>query len=163
MKLHIKELLEEQQRLDDEILRIHHLTRKETIQRRVLAFLVELSELANETRSFKFWSTKGMNTQAIILEEYVDGLHFILSMGLDLQEDEMIVEADENNLDVNELLISLYQMSIQLFDDYSYLQYRSLFALYLSLGECLKISDEDLYSAYQEKNRINHQRQVEHY
>lgn len=163
MKLDITQLLEQQKKLDDEILRIHELTRKETIQRRILAFIVELSELANETRSFKFWSTKGKNEQSIILAEYVDGIHFLLSIGIDVKEEDFIIEAEENRCELNEYFVSLYQMSIQLFDDYSYLQYRSLFALYLSLGECLGISDQEIMIAYQEKNKINHQRQEEHY
>ena len=47
-----------------------------------LALMVELSELANETRCFKFWSTKGPSERSIILEEYVDSIHFLLSLGL---------------------------------------------------------------------------------
>ena len=48
-----------------------------------LALLVELAELANETRCFKFWSMKGPSEIAIILEEYVDSIHFILSLGIE--------------------------------------------------------------------------------
>ena len=44
-----------------------------------MALLVE-RELANETRSFKFWSTKGPSANEIILEEYVDSIHFLLSL-----------------------------------------------------------------------------------
>ena len=48
-----------------------------------LALLVELAELANETRCFKFWSLKGPSENTIILEEYVDSIHFLLSLGIE--------------------------------------------------------------------------------
>ena len=53
-------------------------------QEKGLALLVELAELANETRSFKFWSSKGPSEIEVILEEYVDSIHFLLSIGIDL-------------------------------------------------------------------------------
>ena len=49
----------------------------------MLALLVEIGELANETRSFKFWSVKPASEKKIILEEFVDGIHFILSLGIE--------------------------------------------------------------------------------
>ena len=48
-----------------------------------LALLVELAELANETRCFKFWSEKGPSEREVILEEYVDSIHFLLSLGIE--------------------------------------------------------------------------------
>ena len=52
-------------------------------QKKGLALLVELAELANETRCFKFWSTKGPSEREVILEEYVDSIHFLLSLGIE--------------------------------------------------------------------------------
>jgi dimeric dUTPase (all-alpha-NTP-PPase superfamily) len=59
---------------------------------------VELGECANEWRGFKFWSVNQIpHTSAVrvptmmeedkeyynpLLEEYVDGLHFVLELGL---------------------------------------------------------------------------------
>ena len=56
-----------------------------------LALLVELAELANETRCFKFWSTKGPSEREVILEEYVDSIHFILSLGIEKNLDTLEV------------------------------------------------------------------------
>src|SRR5699024_6193920 len=47
------------------------------------ARLTELGELANETRCFNSWSTTERSGPAVLLEEYVDGIHFIFSPGLD--------------------------------------------------------------------------------
>jgi dimeric dUTPase (all-alpha-NTP-PPase superfamily) len=67
----------------------------------ILALLVELGECANEWRGFKFWSVNQIpHTSAVrvptmmeedkeyynpLLEEYVDGLHFVLELGLELK------------------------------------------------------------------------------
>src|SRR5699024_5876901 len=74
-----------QAKLDQYIAENHNLTKKDNlVSKRYLALLVELGELANETRCFKFWSTKAPSHNDVILEEYVDGVHFILSLVLDL-------------------------------------------------------------------------------
>src|SRR5699024_6976154 len=56
---------------------------KNLFEEKILALFVEIAELANETRCFKFWSNKPKNEDDVILAEYVDGLHFIMSLGLD--------------------------------------------------------------------------------
>ncbi len=51
----------------------------------MLAMLVEFMECANDWRGFKYWS-KDQNKKPSLLEETVDGLHFVLETGLDLLE-----------------------------------------------------------------------------
>src|SRR5699024_11539088 len=68
--------------LDTYIAKKHNLIEKDLFEERFLALLVELGELANETRCFKFWSTKERSNESVILEEYVDNIHFLLSIGL---------------------------------------------------------------------------------
>jgi dimeric dUTPase (all-alpha-NTP-PPase superfamily) len=41
-----------------------------------------MGELANEVRCFKFWSYKLPSEEKVILEEYVDGIHFITSLAI---------------------------------------------------------------------------------
>src|SRR5690625_1594587 len=72
-----------QRNLDKYIESNHQLEGQDLIEEKMLALLVELGEMANETRCFKFWSTKGKSDQGIILEEYVDNIHFLLSIGLE--------------------------------------------------------------------------------
>src|SRR5699024_502356 len=64
--------------LDNQQLRTHHV-----FNDKYLYILVELGELENEKRCIKFWSTKGKSEKAVILEEYVDNIHFLLSLGLE--------------------------------------------------------------------------------
>ena len=72
-------LLEKQRELDDYIMRERGLTHDETIEQRKLAFVVELAELAQEWRGFKYWSDNQQPSDKM-LEEYVDVLHFALSL-----------------------------------------------------------------------------------
>ncbi|MGV8982135.1 dUTP diphosphatase [Clostridium sp.] len=48
---------------------------------RLLALSVEVSELANATRSFKYWSDKPSECDERVIDEYADVLHFFLSVG----------------------------------------------------------------------------------
>ncbi len=72
------ELFIRQKELDRFIQENHDLMKENLTERKLLAFQVELGELANETRCFKFWSLKESSPKEKILEEYVDGLHFFV-------------------------------------------------------------------------------------
>ncbi|GAE45933.1 dimeric dUTPase [Mesobacillus boroniphilus JCM 21738] len=76
-------LFKMQKALDSHIESQHGLENEDLFDRKVLALLVEIGELANETRCFKFWSMKPSSERDIILEEFVDGVHFILSLGIE--------------------------------------------------------------------------------
>lgn len=81
--MYLEDLLKLQKELDAYILSQHDTTLdpKNLLTDTILALQVEVSELANETRCFKHWSRKGASEKSIILEEYVDVLHFFLSLG----------------------------------------------------------------------------------
>ena len=81
--MNIEKLMTMQAGLDQHIELKHGLQSENLVERKILALLVELGELANETRCFKFWSLKGPADQETILMEYVDGIHFILSLAND--------------------------------------------------------------------------------
>lgn len=82
MKINLSLLFKEQKKLDEFIHKKHKLTYKKIFMETKLALFVELAELANEIKCFKFWSIKGSGPKEKIFEEYVDGLHFIISLCL---------------------------------------------------------------------------------
>ena len=84
----LSQLFTMQQELDSFIQKNREVKR-DVFQEKGLALLVELAELANETRSFKFWSAKGPSEIEVILEEYVDSIHFLLSLGIEKGFEEM--------------------------------------------------------------------------
>ena len=156
-------LFDMQQKLDQYIEENNSVVEKDLFEQKVLALIVELGELANETRSFKFWSkNKKLNDEAI-LEEYVDGIHFILSLGLEkgFTFDKQL----ETNEDVslNSQFLKLYELIITFKNSPNQKSYDDLFLNYLLLGRLLHISDEQLKKAYFEKNEVNFNRQKEGY
>ena len=72
-RMDLLQLFKLQKELDDRIAKEHDLQPKKLLKEKMLALLVEIGELANETRCFKHWSNKGPNEKEVILMEYVDG------------------------------------------------------------------------------------------
>ena len=81
--MQLEKLFKMQKALDQHIEEKHELQQEDLFNRKVLALLVEVGELANETRCFKFWSVKPSSEKSVVLEEFVDGIHFILSLGIE--------------------------------------------------------------------------------
>jgi len=53
---------------------------RSVLDKKLLALSVEVGELANATRCFKYWSTKEDEGKERILDEFADVLHFLLSV-----------------------------------------------------------------------------------
>ncbi|KZZ85924.1 MULTISPECIES: dUTP diphosphatase [Bacillaceae] len=164
--MNVSVLFEMQRELDAKIRHQHSLEHENLAQRKTLALLVELGELANETRCFKFWSTKAPSDKQVILEEYVDGIHFILSLGIEYQyEKQTVLDLKSGSRDVTltHQFLMVYD-SISLFDKQPSLNsYLTVFGEYLYLGEMLGFTAEDVEKAYLLKNEINHERQQKGY
>jgi dimeric dUTPase (all-alpha-NTP-PPase superfamily) len=152
-----------QRQLDERIEAQHGLEGKNLVDPKVLALLVELGELANETRCFKFWSVKPPAPPEKILEEYVDGLHFILSLGLDGGFTFRGSRSQKPCLSPVEQFLRVYQAVNQFYETQSLENYERLFAEYLYLGEQLGFSAEQIERAYTQKNEVNHERQNQNY
>ena len=156
-------LFEIQKELDEKIQRKHNLQRENLITRKILAFQVELGELANETRCFKFWSLKPPSTRSVIIEEYVDGLHFLLSLGLEIDSRFESLQPDERAHDLCDQFQQVYRLTahFEMFIDTDH--YKKLFAAFLELGHQLGLTDQEITGAYLLKNQVNHERQQQGY
>lgn len=148
-----------QEKLDSYINENHNLEGKDLFNERYLAFLVELGELANETRCFKFWSNKKRSEDAIILDEYVDGVHFLLSIGIEkgfrYERDQIVVHETNETNQFNNIFIQATLFK----QDSSEENYNILFEDFLKLGKILGYSEEDVQAAYFKKNEVNYERQ----
>jgi dimeric dUTPase (all-alpha-NTP-PPase superfamily) len=163
--MNFEKLFAMQKALDSHIEITHNLENENLINRKILALLVELGELANETRCFKFWSLKQPSEKKIILEEFVDGVHFILSLGLECGYDHMPIEISrmETNLSVSELFIEIYKSAGYFQESRTYEQYVQLWDQYMKLAKSLGFSFEDIEQAYIRKNEVNYERQQSGY
>lgn len=157
-----------------------------------LAFIVELGEFANELRTFKHWSKKSGNKEKA-LEEYVDALHFLLSitnrlapyangqMTIDilLEENEQrygrllsITEQTQDKLNwhINSNLIALTSFASDLYYITDVMEYdlvnaalADLWDTFHAVGYFCGFSVQDIYDAYFIKNKENHARQASGY
>jgi len=211
--MNLQKLFEMQAKLDAHIEQEHPVQEGEDrLAKKILALQVELGELCNCWRGFKFWShdqeprttdkcemcdglgndiyftgsydngtlqecsepceycdgTGDDDSKNPLLEEYVDCLHFILSIGLEI--DVCPEELDAEPIfcaNITEQFIDLfYEISClryeerngQLYEDY--LRYDVMLEHFIGLGEKLGFTWEQVEQAYMEKNRINYERQL---
>lgn len=162
--MNIEKLMTMQAGLDQHIETKHGLEAENLVERKILALLVELGELANETRCFKFWSVKGPSEREIILAEYVDGIHFILSLANDHGYKLSIPEEiPVEQRDITQQFIVLYQGIGKFRDELMFETFQNMFYEYLQLGKMLGFSGEDIEQAYVTKNEVNYERQKQGY
>lgn len=163
--MQLEKLFKMQKALDAHIEEKHLLQDEDLFNRKVLALLVEIGELANETRCFKFWSIKPSSAKEVVLEEFVDGIHFILSIGIECGFDEksVILEEKQPLANVNEQFLLVYEMICSFRRSKDLNHFIRLFEAYLQLASLLGFTNEEIEQAYFKKNEVNYLRQQNNY
>ena len=204
--MNLNELFDKQRELDARILLEKRLVGQDLLEKKILALQVELGELANEWRGFKFWSTDQEANTAVeleirceycrgngeigsrvchkcdgrgevldsirnpLLEEYVDCLHFILSIGLELGITDVEVTCDYTE----DTVTGTFNRTFETIGDLRHcfenqlasevdIVYGVAFQLLVGLGSQLGFTWEQIEQAYLQKNEINHARQENGY
>ena len=157
--MNLQKLFEMQKELDAFIEKTQKIER-DVFKEKGLALMVELAELANETRCFKFWSTKGPSERDVILEEYVDSIHFILSLGL-LKGFTSIEEwpVVEEKRDLTEIFLMTQDAILKFINNPTKEGYLAIWQYYGVIAYNLGFSFNDVVHAYLEKNEENYKRQ----
>ncbi|WP_202081364.1 dUTP diphosphatase [Caldalkalibacillus salinus] len=173
--MNLEQLFNIQWDLDQKIRDTHNLENQILTEQKILALQVELGELANETRCFKYWSTKAPSATDVILEEYVDGLHFVLSLGLDFHYNEAheglssLLDEDTSSSSAGdkqaqtEAFARLFDHISAFSQDINEDHYAMLFQSYMDLAKALGFKFTQIEDAYLEKNKVNHERQAQGY
>jgi dimeric dUTPase (all-alpha-NTP-PPase superfamily) len=204
--MNLQKLFELQRKLDEHIEQEHpRQDGEDRLAKKILALQVELGELANEWRGFKFWSRdQKARTQKVVewkpilkietlpdgdvitkyeyeplkvknplLEEYVDCLHFILSIGLELGITDVAIDSDYTHEDPTITFIHLFSDAWELlepccpdrWDEWDRKEiYEIMFNRFIGLGEKhLGFTWEQIEEAYLQKNAENHARQERGY
>lgn len=156
---------------------------------RVLALIVELGEFANEVRSFKHWSNKLPSAKEVRLEEYVDCLHFLLSITNNISRCEVAIlnrtvnaYYDNERLDkltwahglppeqlINTTLIALTSMITEMYyninEDIETTNsiLIDIWDLFIFLGRISGFTLDEIEDAYYTKNKVNYKRQESGY
>lgn len=205
--MNLNSLFKKQQELDKHIVKEKGLEGQELLDKKILALQVELGELANEWRGFKFWSEnqkprtdychncngkgeytatvnnlsmtgdcdecrgKGRHFKNPLLEEYVDCLHFILSIGNEsenkIKENFIHKKKMPNILDqfmwTNKKIVEMYQDYRDEDVNTTAYHFTHVFSAIWGLGEMLGFTWEQIEQAYFDKNKVNHARQLNGY
>lgn len=159
------ELLRKQNALDRFIIEnkrlfnVPYMTRK-----KVVSLEVELSELANELRFFKYWSDKKPDYEKA-LTEYVDALHFYLSIANDLFiSDNYGAFVEYEEMDVEEIYVLCKSWSINIHrSPEKEMTWKMAFGWFWALGIKLGFTEQQIYDEYLNKNKVNFNRQVSGY
>lgn len=163
MKINFKKLFLKQVQLDETIALNHNITYQSTRQRRTLALFVELGELANATRCFKYWSNKPSEAKEIVMDEYADGLHFLISLGIDAGVKRYTYEQFETEQDLSELFLEMYDKTTRFAKTRKFKEYKVLFETYLKIASRLNMTKKDIFDSYLLKLGENHHRQQTNY
>ena len=163
MKIVLDELFIAQGKLDATIAENHGISYKTTRHRRLMACLVEIGELANATRCFKYWSNKGPEADDIVLDEYADGLHFFLSLGIDIGTSKRSYNITKHEDNLTDHFLMVYHRLDEFRkkqDDSSYIK---AFQSFLNLLPLLGYKWKQLEAAYYKKLGVNYNRQETNY
>lgn len=172
----LSKLFETQKLLEERIVKEHKLEGRNLLPYKFLALHVELGELANEQRSWKFWSkdqeprtsipkvewANGKPNQIVknpLLEEFVDCLHFILDIGLEFNANVNRVFTAEIYPEIVTQFNRLYKEIGSLWEYGRLPRYYWIVEMFIGLGIALGFSWEQIEKAYYSKNEINHDRQ----
>lgn len=158
----LSKLFDMQRELDERIVREKGLEGQNLLPNKILALQVELAELANEWQGFKHWKTNPQPKDGM-LEEYVDCLHFILSIGLSENIGTMEWEQIEPYKADSTIqqFIGLFEHTSRLLEDITV--YVDIWSSFIGLGEMLGFTWDEVEAAYMHKNAVNHHRQESGY
>lgn len=161
--INLEELYTLQKDLDLEIAKNHNVSYETTHAKRLLALIVEFGELANETRCFKYWSNKPSSPKEIVMDEYADGIHFLLSLGIPLNANKFEYEIKKQEKELTVQILEVYSLATKLLKHYNKRNYIKCFQAYLNLAPMIDMTEEDIIESYKAKLNVNHKRQETNY
>jgi len=199
-EMNLQKLFEAQKKLDEHIEKEHPRQEGEDrLAKKILALQVELGELAQEWRGFKYWrhdqeprfggycgcddgyvdiylghgevgqklcpQCEGEGTLPNrVLEEYVDCLHFILSIAIELgyKTEDLYVWDGELEGETVDVFIELMYWTSRISSNDKFKRraaFRTVCYIFFNLGERLGFTWDQIEEAYMKKNAENHERQ----
>lgn len=156
----LNKLFNLQQKLDSTILKEHHLNDESLFSKKALALQVKLAELANKTKCFKYWSSEEPSSKELIIEEYIDCLHFILSIGLDKNFDDIELSVVSTKNILTDQFLDLFIDTNDFLICSSLDTYITLFEDFLCLGKNLGFSEDTIENTFLNENLIARDRQA---
>ena len=160
--MNLNSLFEKQKELDEYIYEKNNVTAKKVFEKKIVALLVELGELANELQFFKYWKENINIDGQRAIEEYIDVIHFAIGLAVDLGIDEHeYIETPPQ--DLNKLFIGITNLATIISISKNKEHVKSLINYVIALGYQLGLTEETVLAAYDKKNAVNYERQEEGY
>jgi dimeric dUTPase (all-alpha-NTP-PPase superfamily) len=132
-------------------------TDPEMYKKNQLELIVEIGELANETRFFKYWSNKPIDMDKV-KEEYADcfmmTLYFFNKKNISLEEE--FTNVDEE--DKVEIFARLYKLAIDFYYNDDKDTIKEILATLVELGYIIGFNDQDIIDA--SLNKINRNKKL---
>lgn len=162
-KFDLTDLYNKQAELDAAIAANHNVSYETTRPRRTLALLVEFGEFANSTRCFKYWSNKGPESRDRVLDEYADGLHFFLSLGIDIKSKKREFRFTKHEEDLTAQILKTYSLTVNFLKKQDENSYVKAFQAFLNIVPLLHVRWTTIEEAYYKKLGVNYKRQDSNY
>ncbi len=144
--------------LDAAFDKLYDINNPEIRLKNFLELLVELGELANETRVFKYWSSKDRSSDEVVLDEFADCLIMVLSFAEILEIEIDKVKKVKIKRNVIEQFIYLYEKSAKLQKNFTKPYVSSLMAETVNLAYLLGYNDQIIIDACYKKIKRNFKR-----
>lgn len=172
-RIMITPLYDTQYLFDNRIRNTHELEHKELLLPKTIALITELGEMLNEWNGFKFWKRKKKSDFVMLLEEYADGLAFILSLFVEQKEKlpgllDHVYElptytgSEEDKDVIMRKVLSICESIVYLEENIT-INYTTLLQNYIELGYMFGFDWDMIVKAYYRKTRENHKRQDNDY
>ena len=160
--MNINSLFNKQNLLDEHIIKERDLHGQDLLNYKLTALSVELGELWNEHPTlFKFWSDKENNREKGLIE-FVDCIHFAISIANDFDYHEHTY-IKTTPRDLNMMYLGLQNNIAILSISKEQRHVETLLNNLISLGHQLGFKEEDVLTAYNDKNKVNYERQENGY
>lgn len=122
-------------------------------QKNCVELMVEIGEFVNETKVFKYWTTKSPNKDKM-LEEYADVITMILSFygiyNLEIKETYNKIE----ETDILKVIMELYNKSYMFYKESNKDILEEIFNYTLYLGKLLNFNEDEVLNAIENKQKI---------
>ena len=120
------------------------------INQKILSFLHDLSEVALESRGYLFWEKEEPVNHQQLLENYLEGLTMLMSIGYELRIDSIKNHTEiPENQDLYSLFFKIYQSILNVQKQFSSEDYQNTIDDYFTLGFKLGIDIDEIINNYQ--------------
>ena len=120
------------------------------INQKILSFLHDLSQVTLESRCYLFWEKEEPVNHQQLLENYLEGLTMLMSIGYELRIDSIKNHTEiPENQDLYSLFFKIYQSILNVQKQYSSEDYQNTIDDYFTLGFKLGIDIDEIIDNYQ--------------